>query len=110
MKGIIFMINRLDATEKQIYIGASLHTKEQVLKEHKALYKAFLNGKGKYISSFEFIKYADANVDIIETMDIENYKNKEEVQKALSKRKFDIMDFFIRDGEYVINKVTRNLW
>ena len=49
-----------------IYIGSSYNELDHRLRQHKDNYKKFLNGKGKYYSSFEIIKYGDAEIGIIE--------------------------------------------
>ena len=49
-----------------IYIGSSILKLKHRLKQHYDNYKKFLNGKGKYYSSFEIIKYGDAEIGIIE--------------------------------------------
>ena len=110
MKGIIYQI--CANQEQEIYIGASVHTKEQALKEHKAHYKAFLNGRGKYISSFDLLRYPNVNtnivINVIEDLDSSDYENMQVFTKELAKRKFDIMCDMFRNNERIVNRVMKN--
>lgn len=63
-KGKIYSI-RSHQTD-MIYIGSTCQTLAQRLTAHKSTYKAYLNGKYGYITSFKIISLGDAYIELIE--------------------------------------------
>ena len=83
--GIIYKID----SNGEIYIGSTIFTKEQRLKEHIKDYKSWLDGKTNYTSSFElFGKYGIENcsIDIIELFPC-NSKKELELREGYWQRK-----------------------
>jgi len=54
-----------DLTDK-IYIGSTTQTLCKRLAKHKSNHKGFLNGKDKYITSFELFKLGETRIELIE--------------------------------------------
>ena len=68
-----------------IYIGSSCEELDYRMKKHKDAYKQFLNGKKNYISSFEIIKYGDAEIGIIEEFPCQSRKELERREGQLQR-------------------------
>jgi hypothetical protein len=49
----------------RIYIGSTINTLAHRLSGHRRDYKRYLNGKKEYMTSFELMKYEDANIELI---------------------------------------------
>ena len=49
----------------KIYIGSTSQKIKRRLQQHKSHYKRYLNGKMRYLSSFEIIKYNDCYIELI---------------------------------------------
>jgi hypothetical protein len=93
--GFIYKIS--SPSTDSVYIGSTTKTIKQRLKKHKNDYKAYLNNKYHYVTSFEIVKYDDCIIELLEQFDFED-KN----------------ELFGREGYYVkldkkaINKVIPN--
>ena len=68
--GKIYTI-RSHQTDK-IYIGSTTQPLSKRLSCHKGQYKSYLNGKKKYITSLEIIKYGDAYIELLEKYPCDN--------------------------------------
>ena len=77
MKGIIYEIFR-PVEPNTVYIGSSLKSKNKRMREHKEDYKRYLNGNHNYVSSYELVKYPDAIIKVIATVEVES---KQELRK-----------------------------
>ena len=73
--GIIYKVFR-KSEPNRIYIGSSFYKKEHRLHQHVSDFKRYSNGKGRYISSFEIVKFPDCDIDVIENVKV---KSKEEL-------------------------------
>jgi hypothetical protein len=79
-------------TEK-VYIGSTVKSLEQRLKEHKNHYKCYQNGKSNYVTSYELVKYTDATIELIEEIEY------------INKRDLHIKEkYYIQTIDNVINK------
>jgi hypothetical protein len=59
-------VYKITAPETEaIYIGSTTSQLEKRFQQHKTAYKAYINNKGSYTSSFEIMKYAGANIGLI---------------------------------------------
>lgn len=56
----------IDLTNNNIYIGSTTKKLSRRLGSHTSNYKLYLNGKYKYITSFEIIKNGDYKIELIE--------------------------------------------
>ena len=76
-----------------IYIGSTCETRLSArLSKHKWNYKAYLK-EGRYYTSFEILKYADAYIELIEEV---KEKTKDELQRLEGEH--------IRNNNYCVNK------
>ena len=62
----------------KVYIGSTTQPLSKRLVAHRLDYKKYLNGKGKFITSFEIIKNNDYSIILIENV---TCNNKEELLK-----------------------------
>jgi len=73
VKGIIYKIHSKSC--KEVYVGS---TYQKYLSarwaSHKHKYKEYLGGRYNYVSSFEIIKYGDAEIQVLETIYFEDRK------------------------------------
>jgi hypothetical protein len=56
----------IDNTTQKIYIGSTLKSLSGRLSQHKSDYKRYLNGRFRYITSFEILKNENYNIILIE--------------------------------------------
>jgi len=63
-KGKIYAI-RSYQTDK-IYIGSTCDTLSRRLSGHRMQFKNFKNGKSRFVTSFELLKYADYYIELLE--------------------------------------------
>ena len=49
----------------EVYVGSTTQTLSIRMAKHRTGYKAFMNGTGKYVSSFEILKYDDAYIELV---------------------------------------------
>lgn len=91
-KGRIYKIYS-NQTE-QIYVGSTCQPLSHRMCTHRALYNRYQNGLGKYITSFEIVKYDDAKIELLEVCSCDN---KEELNA--------------REGHYIrtTNCVNKNI-
>ena len=68
----------------KIYIGSTCKELYERLSKHKNHYRDYLNGKQKYITSYEIIKFSDCIIELIEKVNCDNKK-----------------DLLIREGYYI---------
>lgn len=61
--GKIYRIWSLSTPE--IYIGCTCSRLSARMAQHRARYKKYLGGNGRYISSFDILKYGDARIELI---------------------------------------------
>ncbi len=57
---------------EDIYIGATINALRTRKSQHKSRYKRWINGKGKYITSCEIMKYDDCQIILIEEYSCQN--------------------------------------
>ena len=62
--GFIYKIT--SSHEKRVYVGKSTTTPTRRFDKHKRDYKAWLNGKQNYITSYELIKHDDCIMTVLE--------------------------------------------
>ena len=99
MKGIIYEI--FQQTEPNtVYLGSTLKSEERRMIEHKSNYKRYLNGTYPYISSFEILKYPDAVIKVIATVEVES---KQELRKEEDKYILQ----YRNDANYKVVNVNR---
>ena len=71
-----------------IYIGSTIQTLSQRMTDHRVDYKAFLNNKMNYISSYEILQYNDAYIELLFEGEFESknaFKKKEgEFQRSMN--------------------------
>ena len=67
----------IDNTTNKIYIGSTTATLSRRIAEHRAAYKAFINGKRSNVKSFEIIKNGDYDIVLLE--ECQNITNKEQL-------------------------------
>ena len=60
-----------------VYYGSTSHSLSQRWSRHKSAYKQFLAGKGNKITSFELMKYDDAQIQLIEEVE---FSSKQEMR------------------------------
>ena len=63
-KGKIYALKSKDCDK--FYIGSTCTSLAKRLDKHRRHYKEYLNGKGKYISSYEVVKQDDCEIELIE--------------------------------------------
>ena len=61
--GKIYTIRSYKSDE--VYVGSTTQTLSIRMAKHRTGYKAFMNGTGKYVSSFEILKYNDAYIELV---------------------------------------------
>ena len=96
MIGYIYKIAR-KSDKKTVYIGSTFKVLKYRFSEHKCEYKRFLNGKCHYYSSFEIVKYEDAEINLIEEVEV---KDKTELRQIED----DFMTIYDDIGFNVVNK------
>ena len=62
-KGKIYCIRSFKTDD--VYIGSTIQTLAERLGKHRNEYKNYLNGKKKYVSSFELLNYDDHYIELI---------------------------------------------
>tara|TARA_R110001606_G_scaffold14424_1_gene60940 strand:- start:36 stop:572 length:537 start_codon:yes stop_codon:yes gene_type:complete len=67
----------VDNTNNNIYIGSTIQKLKYRLSRHKSKYNAYLQGKCKYITSFDIIKNDDYNIELLELYPCNNKKELE---------------------------------
>ena len=74
----------------KFYIGSTTQTIKARLSKHKAAYKRYLEkGLGKYLTSFEVVKFDDAIIELIKNVKCENRKELEKVEGDCIKEHHD---------------------
>ena len=96
MIGYIYKIQR-KSDKKTVYIGSTEKKLKYRLSEHKGQYRHFLNGNSHYYSSFEIVKYQDAEIDLIKEVEV---KNKTELRQIED----DFITIYDDLGFNVVNK------
>ena len=99
MKGIIYKIFR-ESEPNTVYLGSSLNSKEHRMAEHKKDFKAYLNGNFPYVSSFEILKYPDAVIKVVATVEVEN-------EQELRKEEDKYIVQYKNDANYKVVNVRR---
>jgi hypothetical protein len=84
MKGIIYAIKSKQTDN--IYIGSTLNTIKERMKNHRGDYNKYKLGTHRYMTSFKLLEYDDYYYEIIEELDI---NDKKELHK--------------KEGEYQLN-------
>ena len=74
-----------------IYIGSTIQPLARRMGNHKKNYKRRLNGKQRYITSFEIMKYNDCYIELLEKYPCE-----------------DKMELERKEGEYIRNMICIN--
>ena len=78
MKGIIYKI--ISNSTPGIYIGSTTKELKTRFKVHKSCFESYLNGKGRYCSSFKVIRFNDSAIELLEECeinDLQELKNRE---------------------------------
>ena len=63
-KGKIYTI-KSDENDK-VYIGSTVQTLSERLSDHKSDYKALIDGRGRYISSFEIVQFESCTIELLQ--------------------------------------------
>ena len=63
-----------------VYIGSTTKTLNDRLCSHKSGYKAYLNEKGHYITSFELVKFEDCFIELLEEVSCKNEKELHKIE------------------------------
>ena len=66
----------VDNSNNNVYIGSTWQSLKYRLSKHKSHYRAYLNGLGGNVRSFDIIKNNDFKIELIENCDI---KTKQEL-------------------------------
>lgn len=90
-RGKIYSIRSYQSPD--IYIGSTIQPLYKRLSGHKKNYKRWKNGKYRYTTSFEIVKYSDCYIELVEDYKCENITE-------LNRREGQI----IRETENCINK------
>jgi len=77
MIGRIYKIYR-DADKKTVYIGSTFKTLCIRFSNHKSKFKRYLNGKCPFVSSFDIVKFNDADIHLIKEVEV---KDKNELRQ-----------------------------
>lgn len=64
-----------------VYYGSTINPLYLRLSGHKGAYNRWINGMGKYMSSFEIIKYSDAKIILVEEFPCENKHQLERMER-----------------------------
>lgn len=76
-----------------VYIGSTVDTLSSRLSKHKYDFKRHMDGKTKYITSFELLKYTEYRIELVELYPCSN-------KKALESRE----GYYIENTPNVVNK------
>ena len=71
----------VDNTTDMIYIGSTCKTLEQRLKQHKANFKCFINGKYHHITAFKILENRDFKIELLKLFPCTN-KNELESEEG----------------------------
>jgi len=78
MKGFIYKLTS-SQTEK-CYIGSTTNDPQKRLNDHKSNYKYWLNGTGRYNTSYEIVKFGDVAMEILEEVEVESKKELHQIE------------------------------
>jgi len=72
----IFKIYKIKSPDTdKIYIGCTKSKLKRRLSEHKSRYKQYCNNKSHFYSSFEIIKYGNAEIELVEEVCVDKDAN-----------------------------------
>jgi len=73
---VIFKIYKIKSPDTdKIYIGCTKSKLKRRLCEHNSRYKQYCNGKSHYYSSFDIIKYGNAEIELVEEVKVDKDAN-----------------------------------
>jgi hypothetical protein len=123
LNGKIYIIKSLNTTN--VYIGSTCLTLATRLSLHKSKYKAYLNGKGCYLSSFKILECGNAYIELLEEIQCINnqlllqkegeYMNK--INNVVNKNKAGVFvnskdykkdynkNYYINNKDYLSSKI-----
>ena len=78
----------------EVYVGSTTKKLSRRFNVHKANYKHYLAGKGRYVTSFKIIEYGDAYIELLEDYPC-NSKSELEHREAELIRELDCVNKFI---------------
>ena len=93
--GRIYKIYR-PCDEKTVYIGSTTQKLNLRFNEHVSSYKRFLNGKYRYITSFDILKHEDAEIQLLKEVKVDSLEElhilENEYINKYKKKNFNVLN------------------
>ena len=102
--GIIYVIMR-PCDGDTVYVGSSDRKEDERMLEHQNNYNLYLNGKYHYVSSYELVKYDDAEIYVVKRIKFKDVVElRQEEQKYIEKCKSMLFKVVNRNRAFVTQK------
>lgn len=75
-----------------IYIGSTVRFLSNRMSYHRSDYKRYLDGKGKYTSSYEILQYGDARIELIQEGLFDDIKSLRRLEGQIIKNSSNIVN------------------